>query len=112
MNAKYVASKCKCLAKATSQVLYHYFGIRFLVTYFLSVQVYNQQSLNNFQVLETCMKNCGKRFHSEVGKFRFLNELIKVVSPKVIIMLLLPSFPFGSHVSYLYNSDLMSLLVK
>lgn len=29
------------------------------------------------------MQNCGKRFHSEVGKFRFLNELIKVVSPKV-----------------------------
>lgn len=29
------------------------------------------------------MKSCGKRFHSEVGKFRFLNELIKVVSPKV-----------------------------
>lgn len=29
------------------------------------------------------MKNCGKRFHNEVGKFRFLNELIKVVSPKV-----------------------------
>ncbi|KAM8844448.1 ADP-ribosylation factor-binding protein GGA1-like isoform 2-T2 [Spinachia spinachia] len=36
------------------------------------------------QVLETCMKNCGKRFHSEVGKFRFLNELIKVVSPKYL----------------------------
>uniref|UniRef100_A0A8C7Z5G5 Golgi associated, gamma adaptin ear containing, ARF binding protein 1 n=1 Tax=Oryzias sinensis TaxID=183150 RepID=A0A8C7Z5G5_9TELE len=35
-------------------------------------------------VLETCMKNCGKRFHSEVGKFRFLNELIKVVSPKYL----------------------------
>ena len=35
------------------------------------------------QVLETCMKSCGKRFHDEVGKFRFLNELIKVVSPKV-----------------------------
>lgn len=29
------------------------------------------------------MKSCGKRFHDEVGKFRFLNELIKVVSPKV-----------------------------
>lgn len=29
------------------------------------------------------MKTCGKRFHDEVGKFRFLNELIKVVSPKV-----------------------------
>lgn len=37
------------------------------------------------QVLETCMKTCGKRFHSEVGKFRFLNELIKVVSPKVMV---------------------------
>lgn len=40
-------------------------------------------SLLPFQVLETCMKSCGKRFHDEVGKFRFLNELIKVVSPKV-----------------------------
>ncbi|XP_038612472.1 ADP-ribosylation factor-binding protein GGA1 isoform X1 [Tachyglossus aculeatus] len=30
------------------------------------------------------MKNCGKRFHDEVGKFRFLNELIKVVSPKYL----------------------------
>lgn len=29
------------------------------------------------------MKNCGRRFHAEVGKYRFLNELIKVVSPKV-----------------------------
>lgn len=29
------------------------------------------------------MKNCGRRFHNEVGKFRFLNELIKLVSPKV-----------------------------
>lgn len=31
------------------------------------------------------MKNCGRRFHNEVGKFKFLNELIKVVSPKVSI---------------------------
>uniref|UniRef100_A0A672ISU4 Golgi-associated, gamma adaptin ear containing, ARF binding protein 1 n=1 Tax=Salarias fasciatus TaxID=181472 RepID=A0A672ISU4_SALFA len=30
------------------------------------------------------MKSCGKRFHNEVGKFRFLNELIKVVSPKYL----------------------------
>ncbi|XP_032972399.1 ADP-ribosylation factor-binding protein GGA1 isoform X2 [Rhinolophus ferrumequinum] len=30
------------------------------------------------------MKNCGRRFHDEVGKFRFLNELIKVVSPKYL----------------------------
>lgn len=30
------------------------------------------------------MKKCGKRFHNEVAKFRFLNELIKVVSPKYL----------------------------
>lgn len=36
-----------------------------------------------FQLLEACMNNCGKRFQSEVAKFRFLNELIKVLSPKV-----------------------------
>lgn len=29
------------------------------------------------------MNNCGKRFQTEVAKFRFLNELIKVLSPKV-----------------------------
>lgn len=36
-----------------------------------------------FQLLEACMNNCGKRFHGEVAKFRFLNELIKVLLPKV-----------------------------
>lgn len=35
-----------------------------------------------FQVLDACMKRCGINFHMEVGKFRFLNELIKLVSPK------------------------------
>lgn len=38
---------------------------------------------SSLQVLEACMKNCGRRFHSEVGQFRFLNELVKVISPKV-----------------------------
>uniref|UniRef100_A0A8C6LM45 Golgi-associated, gamma adaptin ear containing, ARF binding protein 2 n=1 Tax=Nothobranchius furzeri TaxID=105023 RepID=A0A8C6LM45_NOTFU len=36
-----------------------------------------------FQVLEACMNNCGKRFRSEAAKFCFLNELIKVLMPKV-----------------------------
>lgn len=30
------------------------------------------------------MKRCGSVFHAEVGKFRFLNELIKLVSPKYL----------------------------
>ncbi|XP_069728834.1 ADP-ribosylation factor-binding protein GGA3 isoform X4 [Phaenicophaeus curvirostris] len=29
------------------------------------------------------MKNCGRRFHNEVGKFRFLNELIKYLGDRV-----------------------------
>ena len=29
------------------------------------------------------MKNCGRKFHQELGKFRFLNELIRMISPKV-----------------------------
>lgn len=29
------------------------------------------------------MKNCGQRFHQELGKFKFLNELIRLISPKV-----------------------------
>ncbi|XP_078540193.1 ADP-ribosylation factor-binding protein GGA1 isoform X1 [Lissotriton helveticus] len=42
------------------------------------------EAVQALTVLETCMKSCGKRFHTEVGKFRFLNELIKVVSPKYL----------------------------
>ncbi|XP_058529448.1 ADP-ribosylation factor-binding protein GGA1 isoform X2 [Ochotona princeps] len=51
-------------------------------------------------VLETCMKSCGKRFHDEVGKFRFLNELIKVVSPKYL----------GSRTSEKVKSKILELL--
>ncbi|KAM8878606.1 ADP-ribosylation factor-binding protein GGA1-like isoform 2-T2 [Spinachia spinachia] len=34
------------------------------------------------RVLEACMNNCGKRFHAEAAKFRFLNELLKLLTPK------------------------------
>ncbi|KAG8446150.1 hypothetical protein GDO86_013853 [Hymenochirus boettgeri] len=46
------------------------------------------------------MKNCGRRFHSEVGKFRFLNELIKVVSPKYL----------GDRISEKVKSKVVGLL--
>uniref|UniRef100_A0A146P6L4 Golgi associated, gamma adaptin ear containing, ARF binding protein 1 n=1 Tax=Fundulus heteroclitus TaxID=8078 RepID=A0A146P6L4_FUNHE len=58
-----------------------------LATRLLAHKIQSPQEWEAIQallVLETCMKNCGKRFHSEVGKFRFLNELIKVVSPKYL----------------------------
>uniref|UniRef100_A0A3Q3ID82 Golgi associated, gamma adaptin ear containing, ARF binding protein 1 n=1 Tax=Monopterus albus TaxID=43700 RepID=A0A3Q3ID82_MONAL len=58
-----------------------------LATRLLAHKIQSPQEWEAMQallVLEACMKNCGKRFHSEVGKFRFLNELIKVVSPKYL----------------------------
>ncbi|CAB4042133.1 ADP-ribosylation factor-binding GGA1 isoform X1, partial [Paramuricea clavata] len=33
-------------------------------------------------VLEACVKSCGQKYHQEIGKFRFLNELIKLLSNK------------------------------
>ncbi|XP_073444122.1 ADP-ribosylation factor-binding protein GGA3 [Dendrobates tinctorius] len=58
------------------------------------------EALQALTVLEACMKNCGRRFHGEVGKFRFLNELIKVVSPKYL----------GDRVSEKVKSKVVGLL--
>lgn len=42
------------------------------------------EALQALVVLEYCVKHCDKSFQNEVGKYRFLNELIKVVSPKYL----------------------------
>ncbi len=38
--------------------------------------------LITLQVLEACVKNCGDSFHELISRFRFLNEMIKLISPK------------------------------
>ncbi|TTE81783.1 putative glutamate--tRNA ligase, mitochondrial [Bagarius yarrelli] len=53
-------------------------------TKYSSVMKLLRLALTGQQLLDGCMNNCGKRFHSEAVKFRFLNELIKVLSPKVL----------------------------
>ncbi|NWS01623.1 GGA1 protein, partial [Motacilla alba] len=58
------------------------------------------EAIQALAVLESCMKSCGKRFHDEVGKFRFLNELIKVVSPKYL----------GSRTSEKVKSKILELM--
>ncbi|KAM5288692.1 ADP-ribosylation factor-binding protein GGA1 isoform 2-T2 [Ctenodactylus gundi] len=58
------------------------------------------EAIQALTVLETCMNSCGKRFHDEVGKFRFLNELIKVVSPKYL----------GSRTSEKVKTKILELL--
>ena len=32
--------------------------------------------------METCVKNCGKRFHIQIANKDFLNDLVKIISPK------------------------------
>ena len=34
-------------------------------------------------MLETCVKNCGHRFHVLLAKKEFLDELVKILNPKV-----------------------------
>lgn len=43
-----------------------------------------REAMQALIVLENCARTCGKRFHTEIGKFRFLNEMIKLVSPKYL----------------------------
>ncbi|GBP33758.1 ADP-ribosylation factor-binding protein GGA2 [Eumeta japonica] len=40
------------------------------------------EALLALTMLDRCMRRCDSNFHAEVGKFRFLNEMIKLVSPK------------------------------
>ncbi|XP_015780646.1 PREDICTED: ADP-ribosylation factor-binding protein GGA3-like [Acropora digitifera] len=55
-------------------------GIRYLVTKVKSAK--EEEALLGLNVIEACVQNCGQRFHTEVGKYRFINELIKLISSK------------------------------
>ena len=44
----------------------------------------DQEALQALAVLEAAVKACGRAFHQEIAKFKFLNELIKLVSPKYL----------------------------
>ncbi|CAH0554366.1 unnamed protein product [Brassicogethes aeneus] len=43
-----------------------------------------KEVLQTLNILDICMNKCGTVFQNEVGKFRFLNEMIKLVSPKYL----------------------------
>ena len=43
-----------------------------------------REAVYTLAVLEACVKSCGPVFHNEVGKFKFLNEMIKLVSPRYL----------------------------
>ncbi|CAL7949488.1 unnamed protein product [Xylocopa violacea] len=51
----------------------------------LRIQSSNEnEALQALTLLDTCMRRCGPSFHAEIGKFRFLNEMIRLVSPKYL----------------------------
>lgn len=43
-----------------------------------------KEALLALTMLDRCMRRCDANFNTEVGKFRFLNEMIKLVSPKYL----------------------------
>jgi ADP-ribosylation factor-binding protein GGA len=74
------------------------------------------EALRTLELLEVCVQRCGRRFHQEIGKFRFLNEMIKLVSPKVkqIIEVLFPkpiSFQYlANHTSEKVKKKVVEML--
>uniref|UniRef100_A0A8C4IBU3 ADP-ribosylation factor-binding protein GGA1 n=1 Tax=Dicentrarchus labrax TaxID=13489 RepID=A0A8C4IBU3_DICLA len=74
-----VAQHVLC-SRSISGILIPQVAIRLLSHKIQSPQ--EREALQALTVLEACMNNCGKRFHKEAAKFRFLNELIKVLTPK------------------------------
>ena len=38
-----------------------------------------REAVQALAVLEACAKSCGPTFQAEMGKFKFLNEMIKLV---------------------------------
>lgn len=51
----------------------------------LAARIHTQntrEALLALMMLDRCMRKCDASFHAEIGKFRFLNEMIKLVSPK------------------------------
>ncbi|KAF4518326.1 hypothetical protein B566_EDAN009114 [Ephemera danica] len=75
-----VESFANCVNEATD-------GARIAVR-LLGTRIQSQhewEAMQALHVLEFCMQMCGKSgFVSEVAKFRFLNEMIKLVSPKYL----------------------------
>jgi len=58
------------------------------------------EAMKGLDCLQACVRYCGEVFERELGKFRFLNELIKVVSPKYL----------GKHSSEKVQKRIVSML--
>ncbi|XP_049792647.1 ADP-ribosylation factor-binding protein GGA2 isoform X1 [Schistocerca nitens] len=59
-----------------------------------------KEAMRALVVVDTCMRHSGPTFQAEVGKFRFLNEMIKLVSPKYL----------GAHTSPVVKKRVLQLM--
>ncbi|KAE9549096.1 hypothetical protein FO519_007696 [Halicephalobus sp. NKZ332] len=41
-----------------------------------------KEALNTLDVMDICVRRCGSRLASEIGKYKFLNQFIRLLSPK------------------------------
>ncbi|CAF2045320.1 unnamed protein product [Rotaria magnacalcarata] len=69
-------------SKVNSEPEGHHQAIRLISHKIQSPQEY--EAFRTLELLDVCVQSCGRRFHQEIGKFRFLNEMIKLVSPKYL----------------------------
>lgn len=69
-------------SKVNEEVDGHQHAIRLISHKIQSPQ--EHEALRTLELLDVCAQKCGKRFQQEIGKFRFLNEMIKLVSPKYL----------------------------
>ncbi|XP_022915925.1 ADP-ribosylation factor-binding protein GGA1 isoform X2 [Onthophagus taurus] len=80
-NVDEAAVEAFCVLVNKEKDGYH-IGVKLLAARLHSKE--EREVLQTLSVLDTCMQRCGNTFRSEVGKFRFLNEMIKLVSPKYL----------------------------
>ncbi|UJR10896.1 hypothetical protein I4U23_015084 [Adineta vaga] len=85
-------------SKVNSEPEGHHQAIRLIAHKIQSPQ--EHEALRTLELLEVCVQRCGRRFHQEIGKFRFLNEMIKLVSPKYL----------GNHTSEKVKKKVIELL--
>uniref|UniRef100_A0AC34GTZ9 ADP-ribosylation factor-binding protein GGA1 n=1 Tax=Panagrolaimus sp. ES5 TaxID=591445 RepID=A0AC34GTZ9_9BILA len=57
-----------------------YLAMKFLSYRLLSPN--QEEALNTLNVMDICIRKCGSRINQEIGKYRLLNQFIRLLSPK------------------------------
>ncbi|VDK42332.1 unnamed protein product [Anisakis simplex] len=76
-RVKYVDELCErvCEEAEGPQI-----AVRILAHKLLSPE--QTEALNTLKAIDMCVRRCGTRLHNEIAKFRFLNQMVRLLSPK------------------------------